>query len=59
MSISTTTGFDTEQPLTPSDDGSFRVDEDPGNPETVRFNTVVDRRALRAWLSGWPYSRAD
>ncbi|CAN5259892.1 hypothetical protein BH18ACT12_BH18ACT12_15210 [soil metagenome] len=52
-------GFDDEQPLVPSPDGSFRVGEDPGNPEGLRFDTVVDGRALRAWLSGWPYYRAD
>jgi D-alanyl-D-alanine carboxypeptidase len=52
-------GFDTEQPLVAGDDGSFRVGQDPGNPETLRFDTVVDGRALRAWLSGWPYYRAD
>ena len=52
-------GFDTEQPLVPSDDGSFRVGEDPGNPETLRFDTVIDGHALRAWLSGWPYYRGD
>jgi CubicO group peptidase (beta-lactamase class C family) len=52
-------GFDDEQPLTPLPDGSFRAGEDPGNPETLRFDTVVDGRALRAWLSGWPYYRAD
>jgi CubicO group peptidase (beta-lactamase class C family) len=52
-------GFDDEQPLTPLADGSFRAGEDPGNPETIRFDTVVDGRALRAWLSGWPYYRAD
>jgi D-alanyl-D-alanine carboxypeptidase len=52
-------GFDTEQPLMPSDDGSFRVGEDPGNPEMLRFDTVIEGRALRAWLSGWPYYRAD
>jgi hypothetical protein len=52
-------GFDTEQPLIPSDDGTFRVSDDPGNPETLRFDTVIDGRALRAWLSGWPYYRAD
>ena len=50
-------GFDTEQPLIPSDDGTFRVGEDPGNPETLRFDTVIEGRALRAWLSGWPYYR--
>ncbi|MGZ8705920.1 MAG: serine hydrolase domain-containing protein [Gaiellaceae bacterium] len=52
-------GFDTEQPLIPAEDGSFRVGEDPGNPEALRFDTVIDGRALRAWLSGWPYYRAD
>jgi hypothetical protein len=52
-------GFDTEQPLLAATDGSLRVSEDPGNPETLRFDTVVDGRALRAWLSGWPYQRAD
>jgi D-alanyl-D-alanine carboxypeptidase len=52
-------GFDTEQPLIPSDNGSFRVGEDPGNPETLRFDTTVDGHALRAWLSAWPYYRAD
>jgi D-alanyl-D-alanine carboxypeptidase len=52
-------GFDTEQPLVAGDDGSFRVGQDPGNPETLRFDTVVDGRALRAWLSGWPYYRAE
>jgi D-alanyl-D-alanine carboxypeptidase len=51
-------GFDTEQPLTPRNDGSFRVGEDPGNPESLRFDTVIDGRALRTWLSGWPYYRA-
>ena len=52
-------GFDTEQPLVPGDRGSYRVGEDSGNPETVSFDTVVAGRALRAWLSGWPYYRAD
>ena len=50
-------GFDTEQPLMSSDDGTFRVGEDRGNPETLRFDTVIEGRALRAWLSGWPYFR--
>jgi CubicO group peptidase (beta-lactamase class C family) len=51
-------GFDTEQLLV-ADGASYRVGEDPANPETVSFDTVVDGRALRAWLSGWPYYRAD
>jgi CubicO group peptidase (beta-lactamase class C family) len=49
--------FDDEQPLTPLADGSFRVGEDPQNPETLRFDTEVGGRMLRAWLSGWPYYR--
>ena len=52
-------GFDTEQPLVPGNGQKYRVSEDPGNPEEVSFDTVVDGRALRAWLSGWPYYRAD
>jgi D-alanyl-D-alanine carboxypeptidase len=52
-------GFDTEQPLLPAENGSFHVGEDEGNPESLRFDTVVDNQALRAWLSGWPYYRAD
>jgi D-alanyl-D-alanine carboxypeptidase len=50
-------GFDTEQPLISPDDRTFRVGEDRGNPETLRFDTVIEGRALRAWLSGWPYYR--
>jgi hypothetical protein len=52
-------GFDTEQPLIPGDGDSYWVGEDPGNPEAARFDTIIDGRALRAWLSGWPYYRAD
>jgi CubicO group peptidase (beta-lactamase class C family) len=52
-------GFDTEQPLIAQNDGSFHVSEDEGNPESLRFDTVIDGRTVRAWLSGWPYYRAD
>jgi D-alanyl-D-alanine carboxypeptidase len=52
-------GFDPQQPLVPLADGSFRVGADPKNPESLRFDTVLDGRALRAWLSGWPYYRVD
>jgi hypothetical protein len=51
-------GFDDEQPLVPLPGGSFRVGRDPKNPESLKFDTVVDGRALRAWLSGWAYYRA-
>jgi CubicO group peptidase (beta-lactamase class C family) len=50
-------GFDDQQLLVPEADGSFRVGEDAGNPESLSFDTVVEGRALRAWLSGWPYYR--
>jgi CubicO group peptidase (beta-lactamase class C family) len=52
-------GFTTEQPLVPASDGSFRVGEDPSNPEGLRFDTIAEGRALRAWLSGWPYYRVE
>jgi D-alanyl-D-alanine carboxypeptidase len=52
-------GFDDQQLLVPDGDGSFRIGDDPGNPESLRFDTLVDGRALRAWLSGWPYYRVD
>jgi CubicO group peptidase (beta-lactamase class C family) len=48
-----------EQPLLPSSDGSFRLGEDPGNPEVLRFDAVTKGRALRAWLSGWAYYRTE
>jgi CubicO group peptidase (beta-lactamase class C family) len=48
-----------EQPLLRSRDGWFRIGEDPGNPERLRFDAVAEGRALRAWFSGWPYYRAD
>jgi len=50
-------GFADEQPLVPRADGSFGVADDPGDPEDLRFDTVVDGRPLRAWLSGFPYYR--
>lgn len=50
-------GFDYQQPLTPLADGLFRVGTEPASPEHLRFDTVIGGRALRAWLSGWPYYR--
>ncbi len=52
-------GFDDEQPLVPRADGSFRVGEDPRGPEDLRFDTDVNGRPIRAWLSGVPYYRVD
>jgi len=50
-------GFDDQQPLTPMANALFRVGTEPENPEHLRFDTVIDGRALRARLSGWPYYR--
>jgi CubicO group peptidase (beta-lactamase class C family) len=50
-------GADPEQPLIPLDDGSFRLGDDVGGPERVRFDLVLDGRSRRAYLSGWPYHR--
>jgi hypothetical protein len=52
-------GFEDEQPLIARPDGSFAAGEDPRTPEDIRFDTVVDGRTLRAWLSGSPYYRVD
>jgi hypothetical protein len=35
------------------------VGDDPGGPEDLRFDIVVDGRPLRAWLSGFPYYRTE
>ena len=51
-------GFDDEAPLV-LDGDVYRVGDDPGNPETLRFDTEVGGRMLRAWLSGWPYFRVS
>ena len=50
-------GFAPDEVLVPLEDGSFRVGEDEGNPERVRFDTIVDGVALRANLSGCDYYR--
>lgn len=44
--------------LVPLDDGSFRVGADEHSPETLRFDAIVDGRALLAEYSGCPYYRA-
>ncbi len=50
-------GFEGEQRLVAREDGTFRVGDDPAGPEDLRFDTVVEGRPLRAWLSGYPYYR--
>jgi hypothetical protein len=50
-------GFEHEQPLVPLGDGSFRAGADASSPERVRFDVVVDGKALRAVLSDGVYAR--
>jgi CubicO group peptidase (beta-lactamase class C family) len=52
-------GFEDAQPLVPMARGWFRVGTDRLGPERLRFDTVIDGRARRAWLSGWDYYRVD
>ena len=52
-------GFEDEQPLVPRADGSFRVGADPGGPEDLRFDMLLEGRPLRTWLSGFPYYRVE
>ncbi len=46
-----------EEPLTPLAGGVFRVGDKAQSPERLRFDTVLDGRALRADLSGCPCYR--
>ncbi|MDP9368881.1 MAG: serine hydrolase [Chloroflexota bacterium] len=50
-------GFEDEQPLVPLGDGSFRAGAEDTSPERVRFDTVVEGKALRAVLSDGVYER--
>ena len=43
----------------PLEDGTFRVGEDPGGPERLAFDTVIEGRPIRAFLSSWPYERTE
>jgi hypothetical protein len=52
-------GFEAEQVLVPMAGGWWRVGDDRLGPERMRFDTVIDGRARRAWLSGWPSFRVD
>jgi len=47
-----------EEPMTPLGDGLFRVGGEAWSPERLRFDAVVDGRALRANRSGCDYYRA-
>lgn len=46
-----------EKPLTPLENGHFRVGADRRSPERIRFDTLIDGRTARATLSGCPYYR--
>ena len=48
-----------DKPLTPLGEAEFRVGEEEWSPERLRFDAVVDGRALRANLSGENYYRSD
>ena len=52
-------GFDDEQPLVPLEDGWFRTGDDERIPERIRFDTVVEGRALRAHLGSGAYYRVN
>ncbi len=52
-------GADETQVLVPMAGGWYRLGEHRLGPERIRFDTVVDGRARRAVLSGWPWYRAD
>jgi CubicO group peptidase (beta-lactamase class C family) len=43
--------------LEPIGEGVFRVGADPHSPETLRFDTLLKGRALRAIFSGCPFYR--
>ena len=47
----------TAESLVPLGGGSFRIFHECRSPETLRFDAVVDGRALRADYSGCPYYR--
>jgi CubicO group peptidase (beta-lactamase class C family) len=48
-----------DKPLTRLGEAEFRVGEEEWSPERLRFDAVVDGKALRANLSGESYYRSD
>jgi CubicO group peptidase (beta-lactamase class C family) len=48
-----------DKPLTKLGEAEFRLGEEEWSPERLRFDAVVDGRALRANLSGETYYRSD
>lgn len=51
-------GFSPVQPLVVVA-GGYQVGDDPLGPETLSFDTMIDGRFRRAWLSGWDFYRVD
>jgi hypothetical protein len=47
------------EPLIPLGENVFRIGEDHRSPETLRFDTEVEGRALRAAYSGCPFYRTS
>ena len=52
-------GMEDDQPLVPMARGWYRLGADRLGPERLRFDLVIDGRAVRAWLSGWPFYRVE
>ncbi|MBN1668516.1 MAG: beta-lactamase family protein [Anaerolineales bacterium] len=46
-----------EEPMHPVSQGEFRVGEDTRSPERIRFEAIVDGKAIKANLSGGEYCR--
>ncbi len=46
-----------DEPLYQLEPGLFRIGEDPRSPEFIRFDVVIDGKAMQAILSGGVYSR--
>jgi D-alanyl-D-alanine carboxypeptidase len=46
-----------DEPLHQLESGLFRIGEDPRSPEFIRFDVVVNGKAMQAILSGGAYSR--
>jgi hypothetical protein len=46
-----------DEPLHQLEPGLFRIGDDPRSPEFIRFDVVVDGKAMQAILSGGAYSR--
>ena len=49
--------FGEEEPLHLLEPGLFRIGEDARSPEFIRFDVVIDGKAMQAILSGGVYSR--